>query len=206
MTNSKKYIKRAYSKAALKNFTWGKVGGTVFPNFSFSSVVDLLEKDPVARGALNHFVDKCVEGDFSIVSRKDLQYDRDKELALDEKYQFRTKILRKIYLMGKLFNNVFIEVVRASDGSTKALNVLDTTSVDAQTEPNGDLIKVISKLRSPVNGENIEWSKNDITWIKLGDRTVGWAPVDMRALWETFYLNNTSEDTQHGYGRQVNTD
>jgi len=188
MTKSKKYIKRAHSKAALTNFTWGKVGGTVFPNFSFKLVIDLLEKDPVARGALNHFVDKCVEGDYAIIKRDNLSYDKAKELTLDEKYKFRTEILRKIYLMGKLFNNVFIEVVRAGDGSTKALNVLDTMSVDAQTAPNGDLVKLVSKTRNPVTGEEVTWSKDDITWIKLGDRTVGWAPVDMKALWENLLL------------------
>jgi hypothetical protein len=194
MTNNnykrKKFIKRNFSKETLKTFTWNPEFATVTPNFSFQAVLELIENDTVARGALNHFVDKCMEGDYSIVKRADRKYDRNAELILEEKYMFRTKVLRKIFLLGKLFNNVFIEVVRETDGKTKSINILDSTNVDPITESNGDPIKYKSKLADPETGEYAEWSKKDITWVKFGDRTVGYAPVDMRALWDNLLLKS----------------
>jgi len=190
MTSRKNFKAREYSVSPLKNFTWNANGGTVNPNFSFDAVLELIENDPVARGAVSHFVDKCMEGDYSIVRKEDRTYDRIAELRLEEQYMFRTKILRKLFLMGKLFNNVFVEIVRDLDGRTKALNVLDTTNVDPETEPNGDLISCKSKIANQETGQYAEWSKEDIVWYKFGDRTVGWAPVDMRALWDNLLLKS----------------
>ena len=184
----KQYLARDFSKEPLKNYSWSKTGGSVFPNFSFDLVLQLIETDPVARGAINHFVDKCMEGDYSIVRKEDRSYDRLAELRLEENFMFRTKILRKLFLMGKLFNNVFIEIVRDSEKRTKALNILDTTNIKVNTEPNGDPISYESKIQNPHSKEFPQWSKDDITWIKFGDRSVGWAPVDMRAIYENLQL------------------
>ena len=184
----KEFLKRDFSKEPLKNYSWSKTDGSIFPNFSFDLVLDLIETDPVARGAINHFVDKCMEGDYSIVRKEDRTYDRLSELRLEENFMFRTKILRKIFLMGKLFNNVFVEIVRDSDGRTKSLNILDTTNVKVNTEPNGDPITYESKIQNPHTKEFPLWEKDDISWIKFGDRTVGWAPVDMRAVFENLQL------------------
>ena len=181
-------MKRDFSKEPLKNYSWSKTDGTIFPDFSFDLVLQLIESDPVAHGAVTHFVDKCMEGDYSIINRKDRAYDRLAELRLEEQYMFRTKILRKTFLMGKLFNNVFIEVVRDSDGKTKSLNILDTTNIKVNTEPNGDPVSYESKVQNPHTTEYPLWSTDDITWIKFGDRTSGWAPVDMRAVFENLQL------------------
>jgi hypothetical protein len=186
----KKYIKREHSVAPLRGYSWNRVGGTVYPNFSFDQVLALIENDTVARGAVTHFVDKCMEGDYSIVRRDGRTYDADAELRLEEQFMFRTKILRKIFLLGKLYNNVFLEIVRDVDNRTKALNVLDTGVVDVVTQPNGDLEKVISKIPNPVTGKIPEWDKSDIVWIKFGDRSNGWAPVDMRPLFENLMLKS----------------
>ena len=188
MTTKKTYIKRDNSKQTLRGFSWNKSGTTIFPNFSFDAVLQLIDKDPVARGALNHFVDKCMEGDYSIVKKKDRKYDRDAELRLEEQYMFRTKILRKIFLQGKLFNNIFIEIVRDSDGKTKDLNILDTSDIDVGTNANGDAQRYEGKTVNPVTGDKPTWTPKEITWIKVGDRTQGWAPVDMRALWENLHM------------------
>jgi hypothetical protein len=189
--DNQKYIKREKSRAPLKTFTLNKQKGpTVYPNFSFDAVLQLIESDPLARGALNHFIDKCMEGDYAIIRRDDQTYDYVKELLLDENYNFRSGVLAKVFLSGKLFNNVFIEVVRGVDGRTKALNVLDSSIVNPITEPNGDPIKYVSNLPNPVTGEYAEWDKEDIVWLKIKDRTVGYAPVDMRALWENLNIKS----------------
>jgi hypothetical protein len=92
--------------------------------------------------------------------------------------------------MGKLFNNVFIEIVKDTDGKTKDLNILDTTNVNPIVEPNGDTIKYESTIPNPFTGETPSWTKSEIVWIKFGDRTAGYAPVDMRALWENLLLKS----------------
>lgn len=145
----------------------------------------MINSDPVARGAINHFVDKCMEGDYNIIDRESRKYRPNEELSLDEKYNFRHDILRKSFLVGKLFNNLFFEIVRTSDNQTKALNILDSINVEPITKPNGDPVKFKSKQPNPKNGKYPEWNKNDIVWVKFGDIDGGYAPVDVRALWET---------------------
>jgi hypothetical protein len=184
MAKNKKYIKRAYSKSPLRGFVWNNDVSTVFPDFSFSAVIGMIDNDPVARGAITHFVDKAMEGDYSVIKRDTFDLDKEEELRLQEKYQFRTEILRKIFLMGKLFNNVFIEIVKDTKGHTKSLNILDSMNVDAITEPNGDAKSYKSKIPDPTTGTYPTWTKEEIVWLKFGDRTTGFAPVDMKALWE----------------------
>lgn len=181
----KKYIKRAYSHSPLRSYTWNTDFATVHPNFSFQKVLSMVESDPVARGAIQHYVDKCMEGGYSIIRREDLKYDSQEELRLMEKYNFRRDLVAKVFRLGKLFNNVFIEIVRTTDGQTKGLNILDSQTVDPITEPNGDPIKFRSNIPHPKTGEYPEWRKEDIVWIKFGDLTKGYAPVDLKALWET---------------------
>lgn len=186
----KKYIKRDYSRGVLRNISWNKETQNVFPDFSFELVLKQIEHDPVARGAINHFVDKFMEGDYAIVRREDRTYDWKAELILEEKYMFRTKLLRKIALMGKLFNNVYIEIVRDTDGKTKALNILDSTSVEPIVDVNGDPVSYKSSQINPATGEYPTWTKDEVVWVKFGDRTAGFAPVDMRALWENLLLKH----------------
>jgi hypothetical protein len=182
--NHNKFIKRSYSRETLRTYTPNNIAPTVYADFSFDAVLKMIENDPVARGGVNHFIDKCMEGDYSVITRDSHKYDDVFELLLDEKYQFRANILRKTFLMLKLFNNVFIEIVRDTDNNTKQLNVLDSTNIDVITEPNGDLIKCRSKVPDINTGKYVEWLAKDIVWIKMGDRTQGYAPVDLRALWE----------------------
>lgn len=180
--SDKELVKRSDSGEQLKNYTPNNDEGTVFPDFSFDKTISMIDSDPVARGAFNHFIDKCMEGDYNIITRADLEYSPKDELRLDEKFLFRHNILRKLYIMLKLFNNAFVEIVRTTDGQTKSLNVLDSTNIDAITKPNGDPIKFKSKIQNIKTGGYTEWSTDRITWYKIGDRTEGWAPIDMKAL------------------------
>lgn len=181
---NKTYLKRAYSKAPLATYSLNKDWGTVFPDFSFQAVMQLVNEDTTARGALTHFVDKCMEGDYAIIKRDDQSYDRAFELKLDEEYQFRQEFLRKAFLITKMYNNSFLEIATKTDGNVKSLNVLDTSIVDVITKPNGDPIKYKSKHPNPVTGVYAEWTTDELIWVKMGDISRGWAPVDMRALWE----------------------
>jgi hypothetical protein len=187
-SKKRKYVKRDYSKGVLKNISWNSDAPTVLPDFTFDGVMTQIQSDPVARGALNHFVDKFMEGDYAIVRRDNRSYTWEEELRLEEKFMFRTKVLRKIALTGKLFNNVFVEIVKDSEGRTKALNVLDPSTIEPLTDTNGDPISYKSTEINPSTGEYPTWTKDEIVWIKFGDRTAGWAPVDMRAIWENLQI------------------
>lgn len=180
----RKYIKRSDSREPIRNFVLNKDHATVFPDFSFDTAMNAIDSDPVARGAFNHFVDKCMEGGYNIIKKDTNEVDEKEILRLQQKFKFRTEILRKIFTMLKLYNNCFIEIVRDTKG-TKALNIIDSSNVEPITKPNGDPIKYRSKRPNPVTGDYIFWNKDELVWIKLGDRTKGFAPVDIKALYET---------------------
>lgn len=191
VNSSKKYnqyrkvIKRAYSKSPLQTFTYNTNAATVYPNFNFANALQMVQEDPITSGAIQHFVDKCSEGDFSIINRKDFSYNRDEEIKLDEKYLFRRDVLTKVYRAGKIYKNVFMEIVRDTNGHCKALNIMDSQNIQPVTSPNGDPIKFISSIPDPTTGTYPEWKADDIVWFKFGDITKGYAPVDLRSLWET---------------------
>jgi hypothetical protein len=188
--NKPEFIARAESKQALKSFSPNKGFATVYPDFSYSAVIEMINNDPTARGALNHFVDKCMEGDMVVLNKDSMKFDEAFQHELQRKHKFRTNIIRKVFLMGKLYNNVFIEILKNSDGSLKELNVLDTTGVEAITKPNGDLDFLKASNPDPTTGKYPIWQAEEIVWIKFNDITRGYAPVDMRALWETILLKD----------------
>jgi hypothetical protein len=189
-----KKIKRSESKDTLQFFTANHDWQTVYPDFNFQTCLDFINNDPIARGAINHFVDKCNEGSYTVIREEDSSYDKSFELLLNRKYRFRTEILRKIFLMGKLFNNAFVEIVRDTAGLTKSLNVLNTTNIMPITQPNGDPISFQSKIPNPTEPNRAKtyakWDKSEITWFKFGDRTEGMAPVDLRALYNNLVLKD----------------
>jgi len=182
------YLKRALSKDQIRLFSPNYDWQTVFPTFDFNAALAMIDSDPVARGALTHFVDKCMEGDYSIIRKNDGSKDEGEKLRLSEKFNFRHEILRKIFLMGKMYNNVYLEIVKDTNGVTKSLNILDSTNISPITKPNGDPISYKSKTPNQVTGEYATWTKEEIIWIKFGDRTRGFAPVDLKSLWETLHV------------------
>lgn len=186
----KEYIQRADSKQTITGYTFNPKQQSIYENFSFGAVLQLVDKDPVARGALNRFVDRCMAGDMFSVKRDSLQYDEEFTRKLQKDFNFRTSVIRKIFLMGKMYQNVFVEIIRKEDGSAKEINVLDTHRVGPITKPNGDLKMLREKLPNPVTGEQAEWPETDIVWIKFNDRTQGFAPVDFQSLWETLLLKD----------------
>ena len=185
----KSYLKRSKSRDTLQLYSPNKREATVYPDFSFQNVINLINSDPVARGAVNHFVDKFMEGDFSFVNSEG-KYRPDNQMRFQERYNFRHKVLRNTVLLGKLFNNVYLEIVRNADNVVTDVNVLDSLNVKPVTENNGDPIRYISRVANPETGEYARWEKDDVVWVKFGDRSIGYAPVDLRALWETIHAKH----------------
>lgn len=182
--SASKLVKRANSQQSVTGYSWNSFGATVLPNFSLNEVLTLVENEPVATGAIQTFVDKVVEGEWSIVNWRTKKYDESTENNLRYKHSFESKVLRKIAKNGKFYKNVFLEIVRGIDGITPTdFNVLDSTNINPQTEPNGDPISYRTKTPNPSTGEYGEWDAKDIVWFKFDELDGGWAPVDLKALY-----------------------
>jgi hypothetical protein len=175
-------LKRANSGSPVSGFSWNNVSATLLPNFSFDNVLLMVDNDPIASGAVQHFVDKCMEGDYSIIKRKDRSYDKSYEQRLV--YDFKLdSLIRNVFLVGKLFNNVFIEIVRDGNGLVKDLNVLDSTIVEPVTKPNGDPKYFLCKVPDPETGVKHRWGVEEVVWVKFNNRDNGFAPVNIKSLW-----------------------
>ncbi len=179
-----KVIKQTNSKQQLSGFMAGDNTQSVFPDFNLTALLNLIKQDTVASGALEAFVDRCMEGDYSVVSRDDGKYDKTTEQALESKFKFRNDVVRKIFLIGKLLKNVFVEVVNVNN-ETKAINVVDTTLVAPNTLPNGDVSYFFTRPMS--NTPEVRWTPKQMFWIKFNDTSRGWAPINASALWETLW-------------------
>lgn len=188
--NNKTFKKHNYSKAVITTSNWRTSVANVFPDFDLHKIETMIDYDPIARGALNHFVAKCMEGDISFIKKDTYKYDESTEKSLMEKHNFRTDVLRKIFRQLKLWNNAFVEIVRTTDNETKAINVLNSQNVDVVTEINGDPKLFSWKIVDPVTGKYPEWNKDDIVWIKYNDESKGYATVDLQALWENLCIKS----------------
>lgn len=186
---SKKLIKQAQSRDALRFFAWSSSRqknksptAELTSDYSLFNVMEMIDSDPVARGAINHFVDKCMEGGYIILNRDDKKLDESTSESLEKKFVFRSFILRKVFLIGKLFNNVFLEIVKDTDNNTKELNILDSTNIKPITKINGDPESYESRIENPTRGAPARWDADEIVWFKFGDRSQGFAPIDLKAL------------------------
>jgi hypothetical protein len=129
------------------------------------------------------FIDAFMEGDYAILKKDSLEYDKEFEQKLDKEYNFEEEVIRGFAIMGKFYRNVFVEIVRAPlSGEVSALNVLSSDSVDPVTKPNGDVIKYIGKVPDPLTGKRPEWGKDEIVWYKVEDHKRGFSPMDLKVL------------------------
>lgn len=190
MTKNTEIIKKTESKGSLRLWTNNISNASIYPDFNPLAVEELINNDPVARGALIHYTDKILEGDWAILNKSDRTYDQVTEDKLVFEHNFDTEVLSKIARSRKLYNYAFLEIVKKVDGSFKFLNVLDSYAIEVITEPNGDVIKFKSKIPNPKTGQYPTWEKDEIVWYKFGDRTVGYPPTDMRALWENLLMKD----------------
>jgi len=188
MTKNKEFISKTDSKAPVRSWTPSSNSASLYPDFNPLAVEELINTDPVARAALQHFVDKVLEGDWAVLDRLTRKYNRTKEDELNFKFYFDSEIIAKIARSAKLFNSAFLEIVSLSDGRPKALNVMDTYLIEPITSPNGDVISFKSKLPNPSTGVYPTWTKDEMIWFKFGDRSLGYPPMDMRALQQNLLM------------------
>jgi len=181
-------VKNADSKEPIRRYWPSKWSATVTPDFDFDEALNMLDADPVASGAIEHYVDKSMEGNWSIIKRDDGSYDKAYEDVLKYKLDFETSVLRKIFYVGKLFNNVFLEVVKNTDGSLKDTNILDSTNIEVVTETNGDVIHYKSKIPNPLSGEYPTWAPEEVVWFKFSDRDGSYGHVNVQSLWNNLLM------------------
>lgn len=179
-----KTLKQAYSKQPVVGYVLGDSNQSVFPDFNLDVLMNIIREDTVASGALEHFVDKCMEGDYAIIRKDTGAYDLTTERNLESKFKFRNDVLRKIFFLGKLFKNVFVEVITVNN-ETKAVNVCDTTVIEPHTKPNGDVLYF--STRPTADTVEQRWEPSEMFWIKFNDVSRGWAPINASALWETLW-------------------
>lgn len=185
---SKTLTKKADSKEAIKSYWPTKWSATVTPDFDFDTALNMLDADPVASGAIEHYVDKAMEGDWAIIKRDTGKYNKAFEDQLFYKYDFETRVLRKIFYVGKLFNNVFLETVKNTDGSLKDTNILDSTNIEVITKSNGDVIEFKSKTPNPATGKYPTWTPEEVVWFKFSDRDGSYGHVAMQSLWNMMLM------------------
>ena len=181
--SEKEVIKQTDSKEPIRGYTPNSWSSTVIPEFSYDGVKELIYEDPVANGAIKHFVDKCMESNWTTLNRKSKKVNKVLNDELMFNFDFEESVMRPSFTQGKTFNGAFVEIVRKTDGSPKAYNVLDSTNIDPKTKPNGDLIKLRSKIPNPNTGEYAEWAAEDVVWIKFSGNNIGFPQVDLRSLW-----------------------
>ena len=183
MSNGQKIIKNSDSKEPLREWTSNAITSSLLPNFSFQEVLNMIDADPIARGAVNAYVDKFMEGGWNTIKEGKINTEFKKLL---DSMNFDNAVLRKLALHGKIFNNAFLEIIKDSRG-TKALNVLDPLNIEPLTAPNGDPISYKTATPNPVNGHYSTWTTKEISWFKFGDRNGGFAPVDISALFSNLW-------------------
>lgn len=178
-------VKKANSKAPVMGYSWNNVAATLLPNFSFEVVMEMVDNDPIASGAVQQFVDKCMEGDYAVIKKDNKKYDRSFEERLVYDLRF-DQVLRSVFLSGKLYHNVFLELCRDPvDDSVTDINVLDSTIIQPVTKPNGDPLRYESRIPDQETGVKPSWDVKDIVWIKFNNRDGGYAPVNIKSLWTT---------------------
>lgn len=188
--HTKEFTSKTDSKATLRAWVNNQENASIFPDFNPLACEELINNDPIARGALIHFTDKILEGDWAILNRKDKSYDQETEDKLMFENNFEVEVISKIARSGKLYNYAFCENVKLTDGNLKQLNILDSWNIEVITAPNGDVDHYKSKIINPNTGKYPTWAKDEITWYKFGDRTLGYPPIDLRALWDNLVLKS----------------
>jgi hypothetical protein len=181
----KEVIKQAFSKQPVTGYVWGSNTQSVFPDFDLNQIYRLINEDTTASGALQHFVDKFMEGDYAILKKDTKQYAPSEEDTLEEDFKLRNEVLRKLAIQGKLWKNAFIEIVR-SGNNTKAINVVDATMIEPVTHPNGDPIFYKVKPTAGAQQE-VTWNTNEMIWVKFNDMSRGYSPIVGLALARIIY-------------------
>ena len=185
----KEILTRQQSKQTLTSYNKTQHSQTVFPKVELVRLTEFVESDPVANGAITHFVDKCMEGGWNIWDSDDDEPDFYYKDMLQTTYNFNKEVLKKIFYQGKLMQNVFVELVRGEgSGRVKAINVVDGTGIEPITAHNGDPIRFKGRRPNPETGKFPYWETDEMLWIKFKDRSRGYSELQAQSIMTAIWL------------------
>lgn len=188
----KEIISNANSKGLIEDYygvtdsRFGALQGRK-PKFSTKKALEILENDPLVKGAIITLVDKTLESGWRVTGKD--QRSRKKELENVLKEVRFDSVLRKTLFNLFLYNNAFIEIVMKGDTLTD-LNVLETTFMEIQSDDFGNVIGYEQNIGRA--DKNPKWAPSSICHIKFRDVTSNvWAsPLDIQSLYETALLKD----------------
>ena len=185
----KEILARQQSRQTITGYNRTQTSQTVFPEMDLVQLTEYVESDPVANGAITHFVDKCIEGNWNIWDIDDKKPDFDYKNMLKSTYNFDNEVIKKIFYQGKLTQNVFVELVRGEGtGRVKSVNVVDSTGIEPITKANGDVIKFKGKRENPETGEFPFWQPDEMLWIKFKDRNRGYSQLQAKSIMTAIWI------------------
>lgn len=143
----------------------------VMPNFDRKQALDIIRRDEMVLASITTLVDKSLEYGW-----------RCSKLKQEELKKLRfSKLLRKILYNSYLYENVFIEIVKANN-KVKELHVLETTTTEPLVTQNGET-KGYQQL-IPGYNEAITWNDDEVTHIALTEITSStWGEISIETIY-----------------------
>lgn len=159
------------------------------PKFNPKKALEVIENDPLVKGAIITLVDKTLESGWRITGMD--RRSRKKELENKLKDVRFNTILRKALFNLFLYNNTFVEIVKKGEELSE-LNVVPTTMMEIQSDDFGNIKGYKQDAHVGVNAYAPQWTPEQICHIKLRELTSNvWAsPLDIQSLYETVLLKD----------------
>ena len=168
------------------------------PTFDPEKSLKTIRNDPVVRAAAITVVDKVVEGGWRIEGVDK----RSKEGQLEEQLKEVRfdRLLRKVVYNLIMYNNAFVEIVRDGNGNMKDLNLLETSFMRIDAQPNGDVLGYFQEMGLETQRNKPYWDVEDVVHIRLDDFTTNvWSELNVEALWETILIKDFARQWLHWF-------
>jgi hypothetical protein len=147
------------------------------PDTDLKRVLEMVQKDPVVRGAITTLVDRTLEPGFSF-------YGKDKksrqQSAVDKMEELRfTRLLRPLLQHLFSYNNAFIEIVKEGE-DPKELHMIDPRYLEPQGDRHGEITRYVQQVGEAL----VTWEPEEVVHLKTTPLSNSvWGDVDMSALW-----------------------
>lgn len=150
---------------------------SVHPDANLKRVLELVQNDPVVRGAITTLIDRTLEPGYSF-------YGKDKksrqQSAVDKMEELRfNRLLRPLlqHLFG--YSNAFVEIVKDANEATE-LHTLDPRYMEPMVDQHGVVTQYVMKVADEV----VTWQPDEVVHLKTTPlaQTV-WGDVEVKALW-----------------------
>jgi len=143
----------------------------VVPSFDRKEALDIIRRDEMVMASITTLVDKSLENGWRCSK---LKHEQLKKLRFN-------KLLRKILYNAYLYENVFIEIVKANN-QLKEYHILETTTTEPLVTINGE-VEGYQQLMPGYN-EAITWKEEEVTHIALTEITSSiWGEISLQSVY-----------------------